>query len=50
MNRSSPPPAGELLITGALLSLYLGLRSGAFVVGRLERVVSGAPRAQSAAA
>jgi hypothetical protein len=34
------PPTGELLITGALLSLYVGLRSSAWAVGRLERAVS----------
>jgi hypothetical protein len=42
-----------LLITSALLSLYLGLRSGAWAVGRLERAVSGGsptPRAPSPAA
>ena len=36
---SSPPPTGELLLTGALLSLYVGLRSGAWAVARLERAV-----------
>ena len=30
-------PAGELLLTGALLSLYVGLRGGAWAVGTLER-------------
>lgn len=35
----SPPATGELLITGALLSLYVGLRSGAWAVARLERAV-----------
>jgi hypothetical protein len=39
---TSAPHAGELLLTGALLSLYVGLRSGAWAVGRLERAV--APR------
>jgi hypothetical protein len=38
----SAPPTGELLITGALLSLYVGLRGSAWAVGRLERAV--APR------
>ena len=32
-----PPAAGELLLTGALLSLYVGLRGGAWAVGTLER-------------
>ena len=41
MDRTAPPPAGELLLTGALLSLYVGLRSGAWAVGTLERI---APR------
>ncbi len=41
MDRTAPPPTGELLLTSALLSLYLGLRSGAWAVGRLERAVSG---------
>lgn len=36
---SSPPPTGELILTGALLSLYVGLRSGAWAVARLERAV-----------
>jgi hypothetical protein len=40
MARTNTPDAGELLITGALLSLYVGLRSGAWAVGRLERAVS----------
>ena len=39
---TSAPPAGELLLTSALLSLYVGLRGGAWAVGRLERAV--APR------
>jgi hypothetical protein len=41
---SSPtaPPTGELLLTGALLSLYVGLRGSAWAVGQLERAV--APR------
>ena len=42
MDRIAPPPAGELLLTGALLSLYVGLRGGAWAVGTLERRV--APR------
>jgi hypothetical protein len=33
------PPTGELLITSALLSLYVGLRGSAWAVGRLERAV-----------
>ena len=37
MDRIRPPPAGELLLTGALLSLYVGLRGGAWAVGTLER-------------
>ena len=40
MDRIAPPPAGELLLTGALLSLYVGLRGGAWAVGRLERGIS----------
>lgn len=40
MDRTSPA-AGELVITGALLSLYVGLRSGAWAVGRLERITAG---------
>jgi len=36
------PATGELLLTSALLSLYVGLRGGAWAVGRLERAV--APR------
>jgi hypothetical protein len=39
MDRKNTPEAGELIITGALLSLYMGLRSGAWAVGRLERAV-----------
>ena len=39
MPHSSPPPTVELLLTGALLSLLVGLRSGAWAVGRLERAV-----------
>ena len=39
MERTAPPPAGELLLTGALLSLYVGLRGGAWAVGTLERRV-----------
>jgi len=35
------PPAGELVITGALLSLYVGLRSSAWAVARLERITTG---------
>ena len=45
MDRTSPdtaPQTGELLITSALLSLYVGLRGSAWAVGRLERAV--APR------
>ena len=45
MDSTSPPsapPAGELFLSGALLSLYVGLRGGAWAVGRLERAV--APR------
>jgi hypothetical protein len=34
------PPTGELLITSALLSLYVGLRGSAWAVGRLERAVT----------
>jgi hypothetical protein len=40
MDRTTPP-AGELVITSALLSLYVGLRSGAWAVGRLERITTG---------
>ena len=40
MDRNAPPPAGELLLTGALLSLYVGLRGGAWAVGTLERRVA----------
>ena len=36
---TQPPAAGELLLQGALLSLYVGLRSGAWAVGTLERAV-----------
>jgi hypothetical protein len=39
---STAPPTGELLLTGALLSLYVGLRGSAWAVGQLERAV--APR------
>jgi hypothetical protein len=49
MVRTAPPPAGELLLTGALLSLYVGLRSGAWAVGTLERGLTrgtGAPPAR----
>ena len=45
MDRTSldtAPQTGELLITSALLSLYVGLRGSAWAVGRLERAV--APR------
>jgi hypothetical protein len=42
MDRQTSPPAGELLLTGALLSLYVSLRGGAWAVRRLERAV-GAP-------
>ena len=38
----SAPQTGELLITSALLSIYVGLRGSAWAVGRLERAV--APR------
>jgi hypothetical protein len=40
MDRTTPPP-GELVITSALLSLYVGLRSSAWAVGRLERITGG---------
>lgn len=40
MDRSTPP-ATELVITSALLSLYVGLRSSAWAVGRLERITTG---------
>ncbi|HYI20114.1 MAG TPA: hypothetical protein VD836_15465 [Solirubrobacteraceae bacterium] len=40
MERTAPPPAGELLLTGALLSLYVGLRGGAWAVGTLERGIA----------
>jgi hypothetical protein len=36
---TQPPAAGELLLQGALLSLYVGLRSSAWAVGTLERAV-----------
>ena len=36
----SAPQTGELLITGALLSIYVGLRGSAWAVGRLERAVT----------
>jgi hypothetical protein len=42
MDRMPPdaaPPTAELLITSALLSLYVGLRGSAWAVGRLERAV-----------
>jgi hypothetical protein len=39
MARTNTPDAGELLITSALLSIYVGLRGGAWAVGRLERAV-----------
>jgi hypothetical protein len=32
--------AAELLVTGALLSLYAGLRGSAWAVGALERAVT----------
>lgn len=41
MDRYPPneqPAAGELLLQGALLSLYATLRTGVWAVGRLERV------------
>jgi hypothetical protein len=37
---STAPPTGELLLTGALFSLYVGLRGSAWAVGRLERAVT----------
>ena len=40
MDRTLPPATGELLLTGALLSLYVGLRSSAWAVGRLERITT----------
>jgi hypothetical protein len=40
MDRTTHPPTGELLLTGALLSLYVGLRSSAWAVGRLERITA----------
>ena len=40
MDRTTPPP-GELVVTSALLSLYVGLRSSAWAVGRLERITTG---------
>jgi hypothetical protein len=39
MDRHTAPPAGELLLTGALLSLYVGLRGSAWAIGRLEQAV-----------
>jgi hypothetical protein len=39
------PDAGELLLTGALLSLYAGLRGSAWAVGALERAVVAPGRA-----
>jgi hypothetical protein len=39
MNRTTPA-AGELVITSALLSLYVGLRSSAWAVARLERITN----------
>ena len=39
--KATPPPTGELLLTSALLSLYVGLRSSAWAVGRLERITAG---------
>jgi hypothetical protein len=41
MDRTATPQPGELVITGALLSLYVGLRSSAWAVGRLERITAG---------
>ena len=38
--RTLPPPTGELLLTGALFSIYVGLRSSAWAVGRLERITT----------
>jgi len=38
MDPTIPPPRAELLLTGALFSLYVGLRGSAWAVGRLERV------------
>ncbi len=40
MDRTALPPAGELLLSGALLSLYVGLRGSAWAVGTLERGIS----------
>ena len=34
------PAAGELLLQGALLSLYVSLRTSVWAVGRLERVAA----------
>jgi hypothetical protein len=39
MDQTARPPAGELLLHGALLSLYVGLRGSAWAVGTLERRV-----------
>ena len=39
MDQTARPPAGELLLTGALLSLYVGLRGSAWAVGTIERRV-----------
>ena len=38
---TTAPATGELLLTGALLSLYVGLRGSAWAVGRLERITVG---------
>ena len=48
MDRTAPPPAGELLLTGALLSLYVSLRGGAWAVGTLERGINRGPGAAPA--
>ena len=47
MDRYPTDPA-ELLLTGALLSLYAGLRGSAWAVGALERAVAPARRAARA--
>lgn len=45
MHRSRTDPA-ELLLAGALLSLYAGLRGSAWAVGALERAVAPAVRSR----
>ena len=35
---NAQPAAGELLLQGALLSIYVSLRTGVWAVGTLERV------------